>query len=243
MIERQRERAKALASGEVADRRCRQEPGREARSAARSPARCGSRTSSSRCSTRCSRAIDDQGQPLPANRKAMGVTESQAARATRACSSAARSTGRATSVPRGFVQVISGDKTPKVSQGSGRLELAGWIASPDNPLTARVMANRVWLHLFGKGIVQTPDNFGKNGQAAHASRASRLAGRHLRVGRLVREEADPAHGPLPHLPHGVRLRREASPGSTPRTSGSGGCRSGASKARRSATRCSRPQAR
>ena len=47
---------------------------------------------------------------------------------------------------------------------SGRRELADWIASKDNPLTARVMANRVWLHLIGRGLVPTPDNFGASGQ-------------------------------------------------------------------------------
>jgi cytochrome c553 len=67
-------------------------------------------------------------------------------------------------VPRGTLQVMS--KTPlKISNTqSGRLELANWIASSDNPLTARVMANRVWLHLFGRGLVPTADNFGAAGQ-------------------------------------------------------------------------------
>ena len=65
-------------------------------------------------------------------------------------------------VPRGFLQVLGGG--PKVRSGSGRKELAEWVASKDNPLTARVMANRVWLHLFGRGIVASPDNFGTTGQ-------------------------------------------------------------------------------
>jgi cytochrome c553 len=67
-------------------------------------------------------------------------------------------------VPRGVPQVLS--KSPlKIKSGtSGRLELAEWIASKDNPLTARVMANRVWLHLFGRGLVPTADNFGAAGQ-------------------------------------------------------------------------------
>ncbi|MFO0822700.1 MAG: DUF1553 domain-containing protein [Gemmataceae bacterium] len=52
----------------------------------------------------------------------------------------------------------------KIRSGSGRLELAEWIASKDNPLTARVMVNRVWQHLFGRGIVPTADNFGAAGQ-------------------------------------------------------------------------------
>jgi len=52
----------------------------------------------------------------------------------------------------------------KIRSGSGRFELAQWIASKDNPLTARVMANRVWMHLFGRGIVSTAENFGAAGQ-------------------------------------------------------------------------------
>lgn len=66
-------------------------------------------------------------------------------------------------VPRGTLQVMS--KTPlKIKGGeSGRLELADWIASKENPLTARVMVNRVWLHLFGRGLVPTSDNFGAAG--------------------------------------------------------------------------------
>ncbi|MCX7397654.1 MAG: DUF1549 domain-containing protein [Planctomycetales bacterium] len=68
-------------------------------------------------------------------------------------------------VPRGFVQVLCGATAPTVSSGSGRLELANWISSPDNALTARVFVNRVWLHLFGRGLVATPDNFGASGQA------------------------------------------------------------------------------
>lgn len=68
-------------------------------------------------------------------------------------------------VPRGLVEVLCAKGEPlNISQGSGRLDLAYWIASKDNPLTARVMANRVWLKLMGSGIVPTPDNFGFMGQ-------------------------------------------------------------------------------
>ena len=71
-----------------------------------------------------------------------------------------------TVVPRGLVEVLCAEGEPlNIGEGSGRLDLAWWIASKDNPLTARVMANRIWLHLFGDGIVQTPDNFGTKGLA------------------------------------------------------------------------------
>src|SRR5208282_3839975 len=66
-------------------------------------------------------------------------------------------------VKRGFPQVMT-TKQSSITRGSGRLELADWIASKDNPLTARVMANRIWLHLFGRGLVPTTDNFGAAGQ-------------------------------------------------------------------------------
>jgi hypothetical protein len=67
-------------------------------------------------------------------------------------------------VPRGLVQAIGATTPPAVTQGSGRKELAMWIAARENPLTARVLVNRVWLHLFGRGLVPTPDNFGAAGQ-------------------------------------------------------------------------------
>jgi Protein of unknown function (DUF1553)/Protein of unknown function (DUF1549)/Planctomycete cytochrome C len=67
--------------------------------------------------------------------------------------------------PRGFLQVVPVRNPPKVSPtSSGRLELAEWIASKDNPLTSRVMANRVWHWMFGSGIVRTTDNFGTTGE-------------------------------------------------------------------------------
>ncbi len=66
-------------------------------------------------------------------------------------------------VPRQFPEVLTGPARQPFTKGSGRLELAEAIASKDNPLTARVMANRVWMLHFGKGLVATPGNFGLRG--------------------------------------------------------------------------------
>jgi hypothetical protein len=66
-------------------------------------------------------------------------------------------------VRRGFVS-IPNVRTPSVNpRQSGRMELALWVSSRENPLTARVMVNRIWQHLFGKGIVSSVDNFGMTG--------------------------------------------------------------------------------
>ena len=60
---------------------------------------------------------------------------------------------------------MGGLKQPAFGQGSGRLELAQRITDASNPFLSRVMVNRVWQHLFGRGLVPTPDDFGVLGQA------------------------------------------------------------------------------
>ncbi len=87
-------------------------------------------------------------------------------------------------VPRnGSLKVVSMNlaKAPEpVKSGSGRLELAEWLTSKENPLTARVAANRVWMHLMGQGIVKSADNFGFLGERpTHPELLDHLASRFM----------------------------------------------------------------
>ena len=73
------------------------------------------------------------------------------------------------------------------SSSSGRLELAHWIVDPANPLTSRVMANRVWHWLFGAGLVRTVDNFGTMGESpSHPELLDHLAGHFIQQGWSVK---------------------------------------------------------
>jgi len=93
-------------------------------------------------------------------------------------------------VPRGFIQRVADRGGPRSidEKSSGRLELAGWIASPENPLTARVAVNRLWLHLFGRGLVDTPDNFGILSEApTHPELLDHLALRLIEQGWSVKK--------------------------------------------------------
>ena len=94
---------------------------------------------------------------------AMGVVEGE----TRDCP--IRDKGepyeRGEAPPRGDVRIPALPRMPAIAPGvSGRLQLARWIAGRENPLTARVFANRVWRHLFGRGLVRTVDDFGATGE-------------------------------------------------------------------------------
>ena len=100
----------------------------------------------------------------------------------------------AQTVRRGLPQVLVEDQ-PRISRkSSGRLEFARWIGSEENPLTARVMTNRIWQHMFGQGIVTTPENFGSTGMApSNPQLLDRLARQFMdnqwSVKKLIREIA------------------------------------------------------
>lgn len=85
--------------------------------------------------------------------------------------------------PRQFLEILSDQNRQPFSNGSGRLELARAIASRENPLTARVLVNRAWLHHFGEGLVTTPDDFGNRAEApSHPELLDHLAMRFIEQG-------------------------------------------------------------
>src|SRR5262249_26878832 len=92
-------------------------------------------------------------------------------------------------VPRGFLSVLHVPDAPKVnSKQSGRLELAQWLTSPKNPLTLRVIVNRVWQRVFGEGLVRSVDNFGVTGDVpSNPKLLDHLAARFARDGWSIKK--------------------------------------------------------
>ncbi len=90
-------------------------------------------------------------------------------------------------VPRRFLEILGGQAVPADEKGSGRRQLAAWIADAKNPLTARVMVNRIWQHHFGEGLVRTPNDFGKQGRRpTHPELLDWLASRFVESGWSVK---------------------------------------------------------
>jgi hypothetical protein len=91
-------------------------------------------------------------------------------------------------VPRRFLEALGGMRYAPPTTGSGRLELAAQLVAPDNPLVARVMVNRIWLHHFGEGIVRSCDDFGVMGQPpTHPELLDWLAGEFIRRGWSIKQ--------------------------------------------------------
>jgi hypothetical protein len=90
--------------------------------------------------------------------------------------------------PRRFLQALAGRSPPSFKTGSGRLELARSIADPRNPLTARVLVNRIWQHHFGRGLVETASNFGTMGEPpTHPQLLDWLAWRLIETGWSIKQ--------------------------------------------------------
>jgi hypothetical protein len=104
----------------------------------------------------------EDGKATALNRLAMGAMDAEKPQDARLLNRGELNSPK-DRVKRGYLQVLAQPGDRPVTAGSGRLELADAIASERNPLTARVWVNRVWLHVFGKPIVPTPDNFGASG--------------------------------------------------------------------------------
>lgn len=132
---------------------------------------------------------------------------------------------------RGEMKLPALPPMPKVpAQRSGRLEFAQWLTQPTHPLTSRVMVNRLWQHLFGEGLVRTPDDFGHTGaEPSHPELLDHLAIRFVTNGwsvkKMIREmmlsrtyrlsaksaeprawssrpaNTSPSPGPMPHAQH------------------------------------------
>ena len=97
-------------------------------------------------------------------------------------------------IPRGFPAILAGTagEPAPFTKGSGRLELAEAIVR--HPLAARVMANRIWMHHFGRGIVDNPQQLRHDGRASHASGTARVSRQPVRREELVIE----GHAPRDH---------------------------------------------
>src|SRR5208282_326584 len=95
---------------------------------------------------------------------------------------------RGATVPRRFLEVLSGPNRPAWTNGSGRLDLAYAIVNKNDPIAARVLINRIWLHHFGEGFVSTPDDLGTRAeQPSHPKLLDYLASRFIEEGWSIKK--------------------------------------------------------
>jgi len=128
----------------------------------------------------------DDGAPLP---RAMGMRDRDEPFDSQILVRGEEDNPTRERAPRDFVQVLrTHDEEPIPADQSGRLQLARWITSPENPLTARVFVNRVWYWLFGEGLVTSLDNFGATGaEPSHPELLDYLAVRFVEMDWSVKD--------------------------------------------------------
>ena len=136
-------------------------------------------------------SVDDQGQPLTF---CMGAQEASVARNARVLVRG-EIDQPAQEVSRGLVQVLCSDDATLNTKSSGRLEFAKWLTARDNPLTARVMMNRIWQNLLGQALVRETENFGVSGpRPSHPELLDYLAVRFMdnawSIKQMIREIAN-----------------------------------------------------
>jgi hypothetical protein len=127
------------------------------------------------------RRRDDVAMREPSIDSAYAVAEDRPHDARLQIAGNPRNLGR--TLPRRFLSALGGGTLAQPERESGRSELAGWLTDPRNPLTPRVAVNRIWQHHFGRGLVQTPNDFGNRGRLpTHPELLDYLASRFLETG-------------------------------------------------------------
>ena len=135
----------------------------------------------------------ESGQPAPPHARAIPTSprptrSAKASRSTRASWCAANRPPWARKFRAASSRSSAAPKSRPTETGSGRLELADWVTDPKNPLTARVIVNRIWHWHFGQGIVATPDDFGARGEApTHPELLDYLASRFIESGWSIKK--------------------------------------------------------
>lgn len=146
------------------------------------------------------KAVESRQSEIPAIDFAVGVRDSKKLADTK-IRIRGESNDQGEVAPRGFLECVGLDTSSILEESglgqidgdqSGRLQLAAWLTDTKNPLPARVAANRIWLHLFGRGLVETADNFGSNGvKPSHPKLLDYLAREFIQLGwstkKLIRE--------------------------------------------------------
>jgi hypothetical protein len=158
----------------------------EAKKAAESPEKAARVTAATQAVAEAKKKLDAVSAAAPAIDDAYAVAEGQPADARVQLRGDPKRLGD--EVPRHFPAILGGQTLPTGAKGGGRLELASWLTDRSNPLTARVLVNRIWQHHFGRGLVPTPNDFGRQGAApSHPELLDHLATEFMEGGWSIKE--------------------------------------------------------